>query len=83
MKKVLIANRGEIALRVQRACRRLGIASVVVFSEADRDSLAVRMADRAVCIGGPRPHDSYLSQQRVLARQADSGAPRPRRAAGR
>ena len=67
IKSVLVANRGEIAVRIIRACREMGIEAVQVFSEADRDSLAVRMADRAVCIGGPRPHDSYLSPQRVLA----------------
>jgi acetyl-CoA carboxylase biotin carboxylase subunit len=67
IKSVLVANRGEIAVRVIRACREMGIEAVQIFSEADRDSLAVRMADRAVCIGGPRPHDSYLSPQRVLA----------------
>lgn len=64
---VLVANRGEIAVRIIRACQEMGIEAVQVFSEADRDSLAVRMADRAVCIGGPRPHDSYLHPQRVLA----------------
>jgi len=49
--KILIANRGEIALRIQRACGKLGIASVVAYSEADRDSRAVQLADEAVCIG--------------------------------
>ena len=54
-KKILIANRGEIALRIQRACREMGIQSVVVYSEADRDAKYVRLADEAVCIGRPLP----------------------------
>ena len=52
-KKILIANRGEIALRIQRACREMGIKSVVVYSEADRDAKYVKLADEAVCIGPP------------------------------
>jgi acetyl-CoA carboxylase biotin carboxylase subunit len=67
IRRLLVANRGEIAVRIIRACRELGIETVQVFSEADRDSLPVRMADRSVCIGGPRPHDSYLHPRRVLA----------------
>jgi acetyl/propionyl-CoA carboxylase alpha subunit len=51
--KVLIANRGEIALRIVRACRRMGIASVVAYSEADRETRAVQMADEAICVGPP------------------------------
>ena len=53
-KKILIANRGEIALRIQRACRELDVKSVVVYSEADRDAKYVKLADEAVCIGPPR-----------------------------
>ncbi len=59
--KILIANRGEVALRVIRACRELGIQSVVVFSKADRDSLPVQMADEAICIGEAPSSESYLN----------------------
>ncbi|MBV9279000.1 MAG: acetyl-CoA carboxylase biotin carboxylase subunit [Chloroflexi bacterium] len=65
--KVLIANRGEIALRVMRACRDLDIASVVIFSEADRDSLPVRLADEAVCIGPAPSSKSYLSIPNIIS----------------
>jgi acetyl-CoA carboxylase biotin carboxylase subunit len=65
--KILIANRGEIALRVVRACRELGLPSVVVFSEADRDSLAVRLADQAICIGRGPATESYLKIERIIA----------------
>ena len=58
---ILVANRGEIAVRIVRACRELGIRSVVAFSDADRHSLAVRMADEAVCIGPPAASESYLN----------------------
>ncbi len=64
--RVLIANRGEIAVRVQRACRELGIESVQVYSEADRDSMAVQLADHAVCIGPARSSDSYLRGERIV-----------------
>ncbi|MBN2289932.1 MAG: acetyl-CoA carboxylase biotin carboxylase subunit [Candidatus Glassbacteria bacterium] len=66
-KKVLIANRGEIALRIIRACKELGIGTVAVYSEADRDSLHVRFADEEVCIGRGPASESYLHMQRILA----------------
>ena len=65
--KILIANRGEIALRVIRSCKELGIKSVAVYSEADRDSLHVRFADEAVCIGPPPSRESYLNIPRIIA----------------
>jgi len=67
VKKVLVANRGEIALRIIRACRDAGIASVAVYSEADRESLPVLVADEAVCIGPPPAPDSYLNVSRILS----------------
>ena len=66
-KKILIANRGEIALRVMQTCRELGISTVGVYSTADRDSLHVRYADEAVCIGAPLGKDSYLNIPRIIA----------------
>ena len=66
-KKVLIANRGEVALRIIRACRELGVPSALVYSEADRDSLPVLVADEAVCIGPAPAPDSYLNVSRILS----------------
>ncbi|MBK9416730.1 MAG: acetyl-CoA carboxylase biotin carboxylase subunit [Flavobacteriales bacterium] len=66
-KKILIANRGEIALRVIRTCREMGIKTVAVYSTADRESLHVRFADEAVCIGPPPSKDSYLNMVRIIA----------------
>ena len=65
--KILIANRGEIALRVVRACRELGIKTVAVYSTADELSLHVKFADEAVCIGPPPSSDSYLNIPRIIA----------------
>ncbi len=65
--KILIANRGEIAVRIIRACRELGIKSVAVYSTADKDALHTQLADEAICIGGPSPKDSYLNMERILS----------------
>ena len=65
--KILIANRGEIALRVIRACRELGIATVAVHSTADAESLHVRFADEAICIGPPQSKESYLNVPALLS----------------
>jgi acetyl-CoA carboxylase biotin carboxylase subunit len=71
---VLIANRGEIALRIQRACRGLGLRTVAVFSEADRDAVYVRQADQSLCIGPAAPGKSYLDQAAILFAAELSGA---------
>src|SRR5216117_3630823 len=65
--KILVANRGEIALRVICACKELGISTVAVYSEADRNSLHVRFADEAVCIGPARSSESYLNIPQIIA----------------
>lgn len=74
IRKILIANRGEIAVRIIRACREMGIASVAVYSEADRESLHTQLADEAICIGPAASADSYLSMERVLSAAITSGA---------
>src|SRR2546427_11775525 len=66
-KKILVANRGEIALRIQRACRELGIKAVMVYSEADRDAKYVKLADEAVCIGPAPSPLSYLNMPAIIS----------------
>src|SRR5690606_11647426 len=67
LEKVLIANRGEIALRIHRACREMGIKTVAVHSTADADAMHVRLADEAVCIGPPSPAQSYLNIPAIIS----------------
>lgn len=73
-KKILIANRGEIAVRVIRACKEMGVQTVAVYSTADANALHVQLADEAYCIGGPRPQDSYLNEDAILTVAVASGA---------
>lgn len=72
-KKILVANRGEIAVRIIRSLHELGIKSVAIYSTVDRESLHVQLADEAVCVGGPRPQDSYLNMQNILAAAVGTG----------
>src|SRR5690348_4418562 len=72
--KVLIANRGEIALRIQRACRELGILTVAVHSTADAEAMHVRLADESVCIGPPSARESYLNTASILSAARITGA---------
>jgi propionyl-CoA carboxylase alpha chain len=72
--KILIANRGEIAVRIIKTCRRLGVKTVVVYSEADRDSLAVEMADEKVFIGPPPAAQSYLVAEKIVDAVRKTGA---------
>ncbi|MEL6286454.1 MAG: acetyl-CoA carboxylase biotin carboxylase subunit [Pseudomonadota bacterium] len=74
IEKVLIANRGEIALRIHRACKEMGLMTVAVHSEADRDAMAVRLADESVCIGPPPSNLSYLKKSQILAAAEITGA---------
>lgn len=72
--KILIANRGEIAVRIIRACRELGIQSVAVYSEADKDALHTQLADEAVCIGPAASKDSYLNMENIISATVNTGA---------
>ena len=72
--KVLIANRGEVALRINRACHEMGIKTVAVHSTADKDAMHVRLADEAVCIGGPQSKDSYLNKTAIISAAIVTGA---------
>ena len=67
IQKILIANRGEIALRIHRACREMGIRTVAVHSTADADAMHVRLADEAVCIGPPSAAESYLNIPNIIS----------------
>ena len=74
MNKILIANRGEIAIRIMRACREMGIPSVAAYSEADKEALFAKYADEAYCIGPPPATASYLNIQKVIEVAKASGA---------
>ncbi len=71
--KVLIANRGEIAVRIIRACREMGIQTVAVYSEADKEALHTQLADEAICIGPAASSESYLSMERIVSATIVSG----------
>ena len=73
-RKILIANRGEIAVRVIRACREMGIQTVAVYSKADEDALHTQLADESICIGEAPASDSYLNMERILSATVASGA---------
>ena len=71
--KILIANRGEIAVRIIRTCKEMGIRTVAVYSTADRDALHVQLAHESVCIGGPRPAESYLNMNALIQEACSTG----------
>ena len=72
--KILIANRGEIAVRIIRACKEMGIATVAVYSEADKNALHVALADQCYCIGGPEASESYLNENQIISAAILAGA---------
>ncbi len=72
--KILIANRGEIAVRIIRTCKYMGIETVAIYSEVDKDSLHVQLADESVCVGGPRSIDSYLNMENIITAAINKGA---------
>ena len=72
--KILIANRGEIAVRIIRACKEMGITSVAVYSTADEHAMHVALADEAICIGPPTAADSYLDQNKIISAALVTGA---------
>ena len=74
IRKILIANRGEIAIRIIRACREMGIETVAVYSEADREALHTQLADEAVCIGPAAAKDSYLNMEQIISATMITGA---------
>ena len=74
IRKILIANRGEIAVRIIRACREMGIETVAVYSEADKEALHTQLADEAVCIGPAPSSDSYLNMEQIISATIISGA---------
>ena len=74
IRKVLVANRGEIAVRIIRACREMGIETVAVYSEADKDALHAKLADVEICIGPAKLSESYLSMERIISATIVSGA---------
>ncbi|MDR1616583.1 MAG: acetyl-CoA carboxylase biotin carboxylase subunit, partial [Syntrophomonadaceae bacterium] len=74
LRKILIANRGEIAVRIIRACRELGIKTVAIYSTADKDGLHVKIADESVCVGSPQPRDSYLNIVNIIQAALIKGA---------
>ena len=73
IKKILIANRGEIAVRIIRTCKEMGISTVAVYSNCDKEALHVQLADEAVCIGGPRPLESYLNMYNIIQAACNTG----------
>lgn len=74
IKKVLVANRGEIAVRIIRACREMGIETVAVYSQADEEALHTQLADEAICIGPAQSSESYLNMEQIISATLVSGA---------